>query len=566
METQYLGDIIILLLAAVIAVPVFQFLRLGTIPGFLIAGVILGPSGLAYIENHDAITHLAELGVVFLLFVIGIEVNPARLWKMKSLVLGLGSLQVVITATVITLVAQGLLAVSWEVALLIGLALSLSSTAFVLQLLQKRKMLYSDYGKSSISVLLLQDLAVVPLLVFVSLIATPELSIVEDIYLALAEAVVILALIIVTARYVLTPLFNLLARYDTPEVFTASALLLVLGASMAMERVGLSMAMGAFVAGLLIADSSYRHQIVAEIQPFRGLLLALFFMSMGMSLNLLYFFNEPLLLIGITLALILIKFAVLWPLSRLFGLGRVCASSTALVLAQSGEFALVLFALAKGSGVLEEVLFQQLLVVVLLSMLATPMLEKWAYQIFHTKRKRKHAVPEVDLKAETGEHPILLAGFGRMGHRIGHIFETMGIPYVAIDNNAQVVEDERESGKSVYFGDVKRPEVLRAAGADAAPLIVVSIDGVKATEQVVSSIHSAFPNTPIFARGHDISKCHELSDLGAHFTVSETFESSAELARAALLYFGSDELEIESALEDFRQDYYHNIKSINQPH
>ena len=382
MSIEYLTDIIILLAAAVITVPLFQSLGLGAIPGFLVAGIVLGPSGFGYIENYDEIAHLAELGVVLLLFAIGIEINPSRLWKMKRLVLGLGTLQVVITGGLITLVVHEALGTSWEISLLAGTALALSSTAFVLQLLTERKLLYSEYGRPAVAILLLQDLAVIPLLAYVALIATPELTIAEDIFIALAEALVILVLIIVGARYILNPLLKLLARYGSPEIFTASALLLVLGTAQAMESVGLSMAMGAFIAGLLIADSSYRHQIIAEIQPFRGLLLGLFFMTMGMSLNLNLFLDNPLALLLVVLALMAVKFITLWPLTRLFGIPQQASVSVALLLAQSGEFALVLFALANGMGLLEPLLFQQLLIVVLLSMLATPLLEKIANRIF----------------------------------------------------------------------------------------------------------------------------------------------------------------------------------------
>ena len=559
MNTEYLTDIIILLSAAVIAVPLFQSLGLGVIPGFLVAGVVLGPSGLAYIENYDEIAHLAELGVVLLLFVIGIEINPTRLWKMKALVLGLGSLQVLITGGVITVVAHELLNSSWKISLLIGSALALSSTAFVLQLLTERKTLSSECGKTSVAVLLLQDLAVVPLLAFVSLIATPELSIAEDVFFALAEALVILVLIIVTARYILNPLFTMLVRFGSPEIFTASALLLVLGTAQAMESIGLSMAMGAFIAGLLIADSSYRHQIIAEIQPFRGLLLGLFFMTMGMSLNLDRFLENPLLLVAIVAALMAVKFLALWPLSRLFGVGNKASISVALLLAQGGEFALVLFALAKGLGLLDEVLFQQLLIVVLLSMLATPALEKLAFRLFLATRKRVTSLHDVDSRVGLDGRSVILVGFGRMGRRVGCIMELMKVPYVAIDRDVSIVEHEHAEGKSVYFGDAQRPEVLRAAGVADALLVIVSIDDFEVTERVVSSLHSAFPEVPVFARGHDLVKCRDLKAQGAHFTVSETLEASAELARAALLHIGAQDHQVELVLEKFRKDYYGRI-------
>jgi monovalent cation:proton antiporter-2 (CPA2) family protein len=554
---EYLTDIIVLLSAAVIAVPLFQSLGLGAIPGFLVAGIVLGPSGLGYIENYDEIANLAELGVVLLLFVIGIEINPSRLWKMKGLVLGLGSLQVLITGGLITIIAHEILNSSWNISLLIGSALALSSTAFVLQLLTEKKMLSSEFGRPSVAVLLLQDLAVIPLLAFVSLMATPELTIAEDVFLAVAEALIILILIIITARYILNPILNKLARFGSPEIFTASALLLVLGSAQVMENIGLSMAMGAFTAGLLIADSSYRHQIIAEIQPFRGLLLGLFFMSMGMSLNLKLFFDNPLVLLVIVVALMAIKFITLWPLSRLFGIQEKASISIALLLAQSGEFALVLFALAKGMELVDDTLFQHLLIIVLLSMLATPALEKMAYRIFSATRKSITTILDVEIgRMEQDAKPVILAGFGRMGHKIGHIMESMKVPYVAIDSDVSLVDREREEGKSVYFGDAQRPEVLRAAGVADAPLVIVAIADLEATERVVSSLHAAFPDMPIFARGHDIIKCQELRTLGAHFTVSETLEASAELARAALLHMGVEAPEVEVVLEDLRNDYY----------
>ncbi len=560
MNIDYLVDIIILLTSAVIAVPLFQTLRLGAIPGFLVAGIVLGPSGLKYFENYSEIAHLAEFGVVLLLFVIGIEINPSRLWKMKKLVLGLGSLQVLITGLLLAIIVHQFLDSTWGVSLLIGSALALSSTAFVLQLLTDRKLIFSEYGKASVAVLLLQDLAVIPLLIFVSLLASPDLTIAEDIFISLAEALIILILIIITARYVLNPLLKLLVRFSSPEIFTSSALLLVLGSAYAMESIGLSMAMGAFIAGLLIADSSYRHQIIAEIQPFRGLLLGLFFMTMGMSLDLDRFLNNPLMLLGIAVVLMAIKFILLWSISLIFGVKKKASISVALLLAQSGEFALVLFALANGMGVLDEVLYQQLLIVILLSMLATPVLEKIAYRIYSASEKNTSTIPDFN-NSETKQNnkPVILVGYGRMGHRIGYILELMKVDYLAIESDANIVDRERAEGKSVYFGDAQRPEVLRAAGITDAPFVIVSINDIVVTERVVSSLSSIFPDIPVFARGHDLTKCRELKALGAKFTVSETLEASAELAHAALLYIGAEDAEISVALEEFREDYYGRI-------
>lgn len=560
---EYLTDVIILLTAAVIAVPLCQSAGLGALPGFMIAGVVLGPSGLGHIDNYSEIAHLSELGVVLLLFVIGVEINPTRLWRMKGLVLGLGSLQVVLTGGLITIVAHQFLGSPWEVSVLIGMSLALSSTAFVLQLLTQRKVLSSEYGRATVAVLLLQDLSVVPLLALVSLIDSSELTMAGDVFLAVAEAVAILLLIVVITRYVLNPLLNWLARLGSPEIFTASALLLVLGAAQAMESVGLSMALGAFIAGLLIADSSYRHQIIAEIQPFRGLLLGLFFMSMGMSLNLSVFIDNPFFFLAITLGLMGIKLLTLWPLARLFGVPSKVALSLASVLAQSGEFALVIFALANGLGLIEPALFQQLLVVVMLSMLATPVLEYFAYRTYSASRDQM--VPAFELTAGVADGsvpPVILVGFGRMGQRIGSILDLMQIAYLAIDNNVAVVNREGGGSRSVYFGDARQPEVLRAAGVADTPLMVVSIDNSEVTEKVIATACSAFPGVPVFARGHDLAGCQKLRASGASFTVSETFEASVELARETLLHLGEDNAEVEAVLENFRKKYYRPIEEI----
>ena len=477
MELEYLTVIIILLSAAVITVPLFQSFGFGTIPGFLVAGVIIGPSGLGYIQDYHEITQLAELGVILLLFIIGIEVRPSSLWKIRRLVLGLGTLQVIITGGLITAIIYELLNFSWKTSLLIGLALALSSTAFVLQLLTERKELSSEYGKPSVAILLLQDLAVVPLIAFVSFMAAPELTIIEDVFFALAQAFIILLFIIFVARYILTPLLNILSRFGSPEIFTASALLLVLGAAQAMEAIGLSMAMGAFIAGLLIADSSYRHQIIAEIQPFRGLLLGLFFMSMGMSINVSHFLDSPVIFLGAVVALMTVKFLTLWPLSRLFGIKKKASISVALLLSQSGEFALVLFAFAKGMGLVDQALFEHLLIIVLLSMLATPVLDNLASRIIMTSRRSKSTATVPDIaKPEQHINPIIIAGFGRMGHRIGHIMDLMKVPYIAIDKDESLVNHERSNGRPVYFGDVQCLQVLRASGVTEAPFVVITIN------------------------------------------------------------------------------------------
>ena len=557
MISPYLIDIIILLMAAVIAVPFFQAVRLGAVPGFLIAGVIVGPSGLGLISNVSEIGHLAEIGVVLLLFVIGVELKPSRLWLMRRLVFGLGTLQVLLTGILLGSVVYIFFDIPLRVAILVGPALALSSTAFVLQLLTEQKSLTSTYGRTSFAVLLLQDLAVVPLLALVPLLAIPELSIGKDIGLALAESLLILGLVVLIGRYFLHPVLHRVALSGNPEIFTASAVLIVLGAALITEHIGLSMAMGAFLAGLLISDSSYKHQVMAEIQPFRGLLLGLFFMSMGMLLNLSLLFENPIVSIGVMCLLILIKAAVLFPIAYLFGLKATNSFAVALVLAQSGEFALVLFSLAYQSNLLADELFQQLLLVVLLSMLATPVLAHLAQRL--TKPKDTSRIRSTERPIEA---PIVLAGFGRVGHRIGEILSIADKPFVALDSDALIVEKERANGHPVYYGDVRKPELLEAAGASNAQVIIVTLNDPDATELVVSSLRKTHPEINIYARGNSLGQCRELGRLGASGAVSENVEASLELARMALTNVGVNEEKRETILGDFRRTYHAQIDNV----
>jgi len=554
MNLAYLTDIIILLTAAVIAVPLSRFVGLGTVPGFLIAGIAVGPSALGLIDNKAEIGHLAELGVVLLLFVIGIELKPSRLWLMRRLVFGLGTLQVVITGALISAAAYFLFNIELRSAILIGPALALSSTAFVLQLLSEQKMLATSYGRTSVAILLFQDLAVVPLLALTSFLAITELTIKEDIGLALLEAMVILALIILGGRYLLQPVLHRIAHLGSPEIFTASAVLLVLGTAVLMENIGLSMAMGAFVAGLLIADSEFRHQIVAEIQPFRGLLLGLFFMSMGMSLELKQFFVNPLVFIGLVLTLMATKVVILWLLAKMVGQQGSTARAIALLLAQSGEFALVLFALAFESALIDERLFQQLLVVVILSMLTTPPLAGFAYRLANSTRDD----PEFEKYHKKGEPfaPIVIVGFGQVGRRIGEILEMQDVLYVAVDSNANTVQLERRAGRSVYYGDARQPDVLKSLGVGDAELVLVTVDDFQATEQVVSSLHRTFPHLAVLARGHDLEHCRNLRQKGAWLAVSENLEASIALAHRALEKVTGEDAENDAVIDRYRKAYY----------
>ncbi len=559
MELEYLTDILILLAAAVIAVPLARLSGLGTVPGFLLAGVIIGPSVLGLIEHSTDIAHVAELGVVLLLFVIGIELKPSRLWAMRQMVFGLGALQVIITGAAITGLVYYVFGVDLRAAILIGPAMALSSTAFVLQLLQEQKMLGSRYGSSSVAILLFQDLAVVPLLALVTLLSATGINEEKNLGIALLEALAILGLIIVGGRYLLQPILRRVARYGSAEVFTASAILLVLGVAALMATIGLSMAMGAFVAGLLVADSEFRHQIMAEIQPFRGLLLGLFFMSMGMALELSTLWEHPLHSMALVLGLLILKMALLWPLTLIFGHKGGVAKGISLLLAQSGEFALVLFAVAFQSELISDNLFQQLLVVVILSMLATPPMAALAYRLATAPK-----LPEED---DAPGHPlvqadsVVIVGFGRVGRRVGELLESRGVEYVAVDSNTDILKQARAAGRAVFYGDARQPDVLASLGVGDAGLVIVTVDDFSATEQIIISLQRTFPQLDVLARGHNLEHCKQLKRDGAWMVVSENLEASLALADAALNRLLPNEAENEAAIEHFRDTYYAQIKA-----
>ncbi len=552
---NYLLDIVILLTAAVVTVPLFRAAGFGAVPGFLVAGVLVGPFGFALIDNVIEIGQLAELGVILLLFVIGIELRPARLWLMRRKVFGLGTLQLVITGALLTLGTHLLLDVPYRAAVLIGPALALSSTAFVLQLLAEQKMLQSNYGRTSLSVLLLQDLAVVPLLALVPLLAAQEFTVGADIAFALLEAVAILLLVVAGGRFLLQPILHRVARARSQEIFTALVVVLVLGTALLTEHIGMSMAMGAFIAGLLIANSPYRHGIVAEIQPFRGLFVGLFFMSMGMSLDLGAFLAQPFSTLGLLVALLVVKFAVLWPLARLFGLSTTLSAAVGLLLAQSGEFGLILFAYTHQVQLIDTPLFQQLLLVVVLSMLVTPLIARLAQRLATMPRDVKQAIKETRPPAS-----IVVAGFGRVGRRIGQILTMAGKPFVAIDYNSSRVLQERANGHRIYYGDVRRPEVLRSVGVANADLVIITLDDFDATEEVVAAMNQVHPTVTTLVRGHNAEQCRRLRKLGASLVVSENLEASLELAREALVRDDGDAVTAEKLVLSFRDAHYDSIE------
>lgn len=555
---NYLLDAVTLLAAAVLVVPLFQYLGLGSVLGFLCAGLIIGPAGIGLISEVGEILHFAELGVVFLLFIIGIELKPSRLWLMRRQVFGLGTAQVTITGLALTAILV-LLGIELKPAIILALGLALSSTAFVLQLLTESGTINRTFGRNAFAILLLQDLAVVPLLALAPLLAEGQTSVGSDLGIALLEAVAILMAVILAGRHLLRPMLNRVATHGNAETFLATALLLVLGVSLLVEHAGMSMAMGAFLAGLLIADSEFRHQILADIQPFRGLLLGLFFMSVGMSVDLIVLINQPLLFLGLLIGLLAVKALILYALARLFGIDHRNAGVVAPLLAQGGEFGFVLFGVSNQLDLLSGEIYQQSILVIALSMAVTPLLARGI------RRQPTQAVPSTSEEPAPEQSPtedgptVIIAGFGRIGMRIASILKQAGVSYIAVENRADAVQNGREKGYEVVFGDAARTDVLHAVGADKARLMLLAMDNAEAIEKLVKEIHRRMPNLPIYARGHDRQRCAVLMRNGASGVVSENLEASLQLARYALNGANLGQEIIEKALNDYRECYYDDI-------
>jgi len=543
-----LQETAIFLAAAVLTVPIFNRLGLSSVLGYLAAGLLIGPWGLAFITNVENILHFAEIGVVLLLFLIGLELAPARLWVMRRSVFGLGALQV---ATTGALLAGAGLVVGLTVAqaLVVGLGLALSSTAFVLQMLSERRELNTTHGRASFSVLLFQDLAVVPLLALVSLLGGRDAG-GGSLLLGVLEVTVMLAVVVVAGRYLLRPVFRIAAGARTPEIFTAASLLVVVGGALALESVGLSMALGAFLAGVLLADSEYRHEIEAGIEPFKGLLLGLFFISVGMSVNVGLLAAKGQWIVVLTFGLLIAKMLLLYPLARAYGLAPKSARRFAIALPQGGEFAFVLFTAAVAQGVLSRSVVEPLIVAVTLSMVATPILytlhERWLPARLPDGGDHFDTIEDTD-------HAVVIAGFGRVGQIVGRVLRAMKIPYTVLDADPEQVEFVRRYGNKVYYGDATRLELLRAARLDRARILVVALSDVEASMRTVHLVKRHFPGVDVYARARDRYHAHLLMEAGVKGFVRETFVSSLELTEQVLNGLGVDGARARRAVRTFER-------------
>jgi len=556
---------LIYLAAAVVSVPLAKKLGLGSVLGYLVAGIIIGPFILGLVgKNTDKVMHFAEFGVVLMLFVIGLELKPSLLWKMRKSIFGLGGLQVLITSIVIAAVA---LAFDFQInqAIGIGLILALSSTAIVLQTLTEKGLIGNTAGRSAFSVLLFQDIAVVPILAIIPVLATlsgaeiiesSELNNISGFaalsgWLQLLIIVAAISSIIILGRFISRYFFRIVAETGLHEVFTALALLLVIGIALAMDRIGLSPALGTFIAGVVLADNEYRHELETTIDPFKGLLLGLFFISVGASLNFKLFIETPFTILGYVVLLILLKFIVLIILGKIFRLRKGYEFLFAFLLAQSSEFAFVLISFYKQSQLFTSEISELLLLIVILSMAISPLLLIFNDKAISPLLARWQNKMEYE-EVEEPENPIIIAGFGRFGLVVGRLLLANGFKVTIIDSNPTNVEILRKFGFKLYYGDVTRPRVIEKAGIKNAKLVILSMAEYDDAVKVADFIRKNYPKVKIFARAKDLFHAFDFFNLNIKTVQPEVFHSAAELGEMVLTSLGFSKYEAYKATRTFK--------------
>lgn len=524
------------LAAALIAVPLFRRLGFGAVLGYLAAGMLIGPWGLGFIGEVESVLQFSEIGVVFLLFVIGLELKPSRLWVMRHAIFVTGSLQVACATVPLALLIHWL-GLDWTGSWLAGFALALSSTAFVLQALGERQQLTTPHGRAAFGILLFQDLAVIPLLALLPLLAASGAAD-NQMGLGTRAGIAVAAIfgLYIGGRYLLRPVFRAVARWGSDETFTVAALLVVIGAALLMEWAELSMGLGAFLAGVLLADSEYRHELEANINPFKGLLLGLFFISVGMSADFGVLGRDPLPILVGTAALISIKFVGLWIIASIQKVGHPTGLRLALVLAQGGEFAFVLFHAATGLDIVPHVVVDRLIAIVILSMVLTPLLFLLSDWIGRRHRSAEPVRPFDTIEDESP--PVLIAGFGRVGQVVARVLQMRGIHFTALEQDIQHVDLVRRWGNKIYYGEPTNLETLRAAGAENARLLVICMDDVEKSIRAVELARRHFPKLKIYARARDRHHALHLMDLGVDYLIRETWMSSLEMAKEVLVALG----------------------------
>jgi CPA2 family monovalent cation:H+ antiporter-2/glutathione-regulated potassium-efflux system protein KefB len=536
---------LVYLAAAVVSVPIAKRIGLGSVLGYLIAGVIIGPAVLGLIgEGGQDIMHFAEFGVVMMLFVIGLELEPSLLWKMRTSILGLGGMQVLLTSILVA-VAALIIGVPWQASIALGLTLSLSSTAIVLQTMNEKGLMKTVSGQSSFAVLLFQDIAVIPMLAIFPLLATQVVSSYDHTTLVgslpgWAQTLAVLAAvasIVIGGKYLMRPVFRFIAQTRLLEIFTAAALLLVIAIAVLMTQVGLSPALGTFLAGVVLANSEYRHELISDIEPFKGLLLGLFFISVGASINFNLILESPLLIAGLVIVLMLVKGLVLFSLGKFFKIGSDQNLIFSVSLAQCGEFAFVLFSFAAQNSIMETNIINVMVAVVALSMAMTPIVivinEKLILPRFGTKEKDERESDKIE-----EENPVIIAGFDKFGNIVGRLLKANGIGTTVLDFDSGRVEILRKLGLKVYYGDASRHELLHAAGAEKAKLIIIAFDNSEKNIALVETVKKHFPHLKILVRAIDRPDAYELLHSGVNDVYRETIDVSLRMGIDAMRMLG----------------------------
>ena len=566
----------IYLSAAVIAVPLSKALGLGSIIGYLVAGLAIGPWGLGLVSNVTDILHFAEFGVVLMLFLVGLELEPKRLWSLRRPIFGWGSAQVLACVAVLFLgfYALGHWAPTvfggWQIALVAALGLALSSTAIALQVMADRNMLPTSSGQAGFSILLFQDVAAIPILALVPLLGA-QMGASSDLHEAAgaasrwieaAKIIGVIAGIVIGGRLLLRPLFRWIARSNTPEIFTAASLLLVVGIAALMQLVGLSMALGAFLAGVLLAESEYRRELETDIEPFKGLLLGLFFIAVGMSIDIGVILASPGLMAVMVLGFMAIKGAVIYTLAKLMGLPYQDRPVFTLLLAQGGEFAFVVFQAATSAKVIPPETSSLLIGAVAVSMLLSPLILV-AIDKLLLPRFANCGVEKPDEISEQQEAPIVIAGFGRYGQIIGRLLIAQGYKCTVLDHDAEMIEAARSFGYRVFYGDATRLDLLRTAGAASAKILVIAVDDKEQCLKIADTAIEHFPKLQIIARARDVTHWHELRDRGVMRVQREMFESSLSSGASAMEALGHKPEQIDASIIKFRE---HNLALFETMH
>lgn len=558
MDNDILFNVFIFLAAACIVVPIASRFKLGSVLGYLAAGILIGPFGLGLIGESEKIMHFAEFGVVMMLFIIGLELEPAALWRLRKSILGLGGLQMILTSAAFTGIGLAL-GFDWQISLVAGLALALSSTALVLQMLQERNLMNTLVGETSFSVLLFQDIAVIPILILLPLLAAnsghveAHASLISGLPgwaqgLSIAG---VIAAVIATGRYLSSYLFHVVAKTKQREIFTATSLAIIIGITLLMQLIGISPALGAFVAGIVLANSEYRHTLEADIDPFKGLLLGLFFISIGMGMDFGLFAKQPIALLGAVAGLMAVKATVLYFLGRKFGLTDLYTIGFAFALSQGGEFAFVLFQFAGLLDILPKAQSEFLTLVVAMSIAATPLLMLFFNR--YIRPRYMSILPERMYDRINENQPVIIAGFGRFGQVVGRFMMAQGIKVTVLEKDPDQVDSIRKFNFKSYFGDAARLDLLRSAGAAKAKLLVVAVDKPDECLTIVKLAKKEFPNLTIYARARNRRHAYELSKAGVHHYQRETFDASLEMAKKAMVLLGKTPADMDHRAQQFKQ-------------